>query len=79
MDIEIDFFDEKYLNLNSYNLILYDEIMIYEEVVFDMCKFNCVCCLLIFELGFVFSLNEFYLVRMVECMEMYNFVLMIEG
>ena len=38
--IVIDPFDESRLNPNSYNLALYHELMIYEEVELDMRKSN---------------------------------------
>jgi dCTP deaminase len=78
-DIVIDPFDPKYLNPNSYNLTLHDEIMTYEEVVLDMCKSNRVRRLPIPPGGIVLNPNQLYLGRTVERTETHNLVPMIEG
>lgn len=39
-EITIEPYDEKYLNPNSYNLRLHNELLIYEENVLDMKKPN---------------------------------------
>ncbi len=78
-DILIDPFDPKYLNPNSYNLTLHDEMMTYEEVVLDMCKSNRVRRLTIPAEGIVLNPNQLYLGRTVERTETHNLVPMIEG
>ena len=78
-DINIDPFDERKLNPNSYNLTLHHEIMTYEEVVLDMRKPNRVRRLTIPETGLVLSPNQLYLGRTVERTETHNLVPMIEG
>jgi dCTP deaminase len=77
--IVIDPFDEKYLNPNSYNLTLHDELMTYEEVVLDMRKANRVRRLHIPPEGLVLSPHQLYLARTVERTETYDLVPMIEG
>ena len=78
-DIVIDPFNPKYLNPNSYNLTLHDEMMTYEEVVLDMCKSNRVRRLTIPPTGIVLNPNQLYLGRTVERTETHNLVPMIEG
>jgi dCTP deaminase len=77
--IIIDPFDEKYLNPNSYNLTLHDELMTYEEVVLDMRKANRVRRINIPPEGLVLSPHQLYLARTVERTETYDLVPMIEG
>ena len=78
-NIVIEPFDEDRLNPNSYNLTLFDEIMVYEEVVLDMRQSNRVRRLPIPESGLVLSPNQLYLGRTVEFTETHNLVPMIEG
>ncbi|NLX56413.1 MAG: dCTP deaminase [Planctomycetaceae bacterium] len=78
-DIVIDPFDPKYLNPNSYNLRLHNEMLTYEEVVLDMRKSNRVRRLTIPPSGIVLNPNQLYLGRTVERTETYNLVPMIEG
>jgi dCTP deaminase len=78
-DILIDPFDESHLNPNSYNLTLHNELMVYEEVVLDMCKPNRVRRMTIPSEGLVLGPNQLYLGRTVERTETHNLVPMIEG
>lgn len=78
-NIVIDPFDESHLNPNSYNLTLHNEVMVYEEVVLDMCKPNRVRRITIPPEGMVLGPNQLYLGRTVERTETHNFVPMIEG
>jgi dCTP deaminase len=78
-NILIDPFDEQYLNPNSYNLTLHNELMTYEEVILDMRKANRIRRLTIPPEGLVLSPNQLYLARTVERTETHNLVPMIEG
>lgn len=78
-NIVIDPFEESQLNPNSYNLTLHNELMVYEEVVLDMCKPNRVRRLTIPPEGLVLGPNQLYLGRTAERTETHNFVPMIEG
>jgi dCTP deaminase len=75
----IDPFHDAQLNPNSYNLTLHNELMVYEELVLDMCKPNRVRRLSIPPEGLVLSPNQLYLGRTVERTETHNYVPMIEG
>ena len=78
-NVVIDPFDESRLNPNSYNLALYHELMIYEEVELDMRKSNRVRRVDIPEEGLVNNPGRLYLGRTVERSETHNLVPMIEG
>lgn len=78
-DITIDPYDDTRVNPNSYNLTLYDELMVYEEIVLDMKKPHRVRRLRIPEEGIVLSPNQLYLGRTNERTETHNLVPMIEG
>jgi dCTP deaminase len=78
-NLVIDPFNESHLNPNSYNLTLHNELMVYEEVVLDMCKPNRVRRITIPPEGLVLSPSQLYLGRTVERTETHNFVPMIEG
>jgi dCTP deaminase len=78
-DIQIDPFDQGQLNPNSYNLLLHDELMVYEEVVLDMAKANRVRRMAISDEGIVLSPNQLYLGRTVERTVTHNLVPQIEG
>ena len=65
-DIQIDPFDERNLNPNSYNLSLHNEIMTYEEVVLDMRKCNRIKRLTIPRNGLTLQPNKLYLGRTIE-------------
>ena len=78
-DVQIDPFDEGQLNPNSYNLLLHDELMVYEEVVLDMAKANRVRRMAVPDEGIVLSPNQLYLGRTVERTVTHNLVPQIEG
>ena len=78
-NIVIDPFDESRLNPNSYNLALYHELMIYEEVELDMRKSNRVRRVDIPEEGLVINPGRLHLGRTAERTETHNLVPMIEG
>lgn len=77
--IIIDPFDESRLNPNSYNLALYHELMIYEEVELDMRRPNRVRRVEVPEEGLVINPGRLYLGRTIERTETHNLVPMIEG
>ena len=78
-NIVIDPFDESRLNPNSYNLALYHELMIYEEVELDMRRPNRVRRVEVPEEGLVINPGRLYLGRTIERTETHNLVPMIEG
>ncbi len=78
-NIQIDPFDERQLNPNSYNLTLHDELLIYEELVLDMRKPSRTGRVKIPEEGLVLNPNQLYLGRTIERTETHNYVPMIEG
>ncbi len=78
-NIQIDPYDPKNLNPNSYNLTLHDELVVYEEVVLDMAQPNRTRRLRIPKEGLVLSPQRLYLARTVERTETHNLVPMIEG
>jgi dCTP deaminase len=78
-NIIIEPFDESRLNPNSYNLSLYDELMVYEELILDMRKANRVRRMQIPPEGIVLQPNQLYLGRTIERTETHNLVPMIEG
>jgi dCTP deaminase len=78
-NIQIEPFDERQLNPNSYNLTLHDELLTYEELVLDMRKPSRTRRLRIPEEGLVLTPSQLYLGRTVERTETHNYVPMIEG
>ena len=78
-DIVIEPFDRAQLNPNSYNLLLHNELMVYEEVVLDMAKANRVRRIAIPDDGLVLSPNQLYLGRTVERTTTHNLVPQVEG
>lgn len=78
-DISIEPYHEEYINPNSYNLTLHDELMVYEEVVLDMAKDNRVRRIEIPPEGLVLSPNQLYLGRTAEKTTTHNLVPQIEG
>jgi dCTP deaminase len=77
--ILIDPFEESYVNPNSYNLRLHNELLTYEEIVLDMRLPNRTRRLIIPPQGLVLNPNQLYLGRTVERTETHGFVPMIEG
>lgn len=78
-DIVIDPFNDDQLNPNSYNLRLHNELLVYEEIVLDMCRPNRFRRYEIPEEGLVLNPNQLYLGRTVERTETHNLVPMLEG
>lgn len=78
-EIIIEPYDEKYLNPNSYNLRLHNELLIYDEDILDMKKPNKVKSLIIPENGLVLEPGKLYLGRTVEYTKTDNYVPMLEG
>lgn len=78
-NIVIEPFDDSLLNPNSYNLRLYDELLVYEEIILDMKRPNRFRRLTIPPEGLVLSPNQLYLGRTIERTETYNLVPMLEG
>ena len=68
-DIIIEPYDEKYLNPNSYNLTLHDELLVYKDAILDMKKPNETQLLKIPESGFVIEPGRLYLGRTRELTE----------
>ena len=78
-DIQIEPFDAKQLNPNSYNLRLHDELLVYENPILDMKKLNETSKITIPEDGLVLEPNRLYLGRTVEFTQTDNLVPMLEG
>jgi len=78
-DILIEPFEKKYLNPNSYNLRLHNELLIYEEDVLDMKKPNKTRELIIPVDGLVLEPGKLYLGRTLEYTRTDNYVPMLEG
>lgn len=75
----IEPFDEKCLNPNSYNLKLYNELLVYTEDLLDMRKPNRAQTIQIPGEGLVLSPGRLYLGRTVEYTETEGLVPMLEG
>ncbi len=78
-DIVIDPFNEKRLNPNSYNLSLYNELLVYENKELDMKRENKAQLITIPDEGLLLEPNTLYLGRTVEYTETRNLVPMLEG
>ena len=78
-DIHIDPFNENQLNPNSYNLKLHNELMYYEDEVFDMKKELKTSSLIIPKEGLILKPNKLYLGRTKEHTKTQNLVPMLEG
>ncbi len=78
-EIIIEPFDVKYLNPNSYNLRLNNELLVYEEDVLDMKKPNKTKKIIIPEEGLVLEPGKLYLGRTVEYTKTDQYVPMLEG
>ena len=77
--IQIDPFDEKRLNPNSYNLRLHNELMVYKDTVLDMKKPNEAQLITIPPEGLTLSPRRLYLGRTFEYTKTERFVPMLEG
>lgn len=78
-NIQIEPFEEKALNPNSYNLKLHNELLVYKNNVLDMKKSNETEKLIIPEDGLELKVGELYLGRTVEFTKTDNFIPMLEG
>lgn len=78
-EICIEPFDENLLNPNSYNLRLYNELLVYDEDVLDMKKPNKTKKIIIPEDGLVLKPGELYLGRTLEYTKTDKYVPMLEG
>ena len=77
--IEITPFSEKQVNPNSYNLKLFNELLVYDEDVLDMKKPNAFHKIVIPEEGYVLQPGKLYLGRTLEHTQTTKFVPMLEG
>lgn len=78
-EIIIEPFDDKYLNPNSYNLRLHNELLIYEDEILDMKKINTTRSLNIPEEGLLLEPGKLYLGRTLEYTKTEKYVPMLEG
>ena len=78
-EIIIDPFDNKRINPNSYNLSLYKELLVYENVVLDMKTKNTTSKIIIPEDGLLLEPNKLYLGRTNEFTSTDKYVPMLEG
>lgn len=78
-DIFIDPFNPNQLNPNSYNLRLYNELLVYENPRLDMKKENKSIKLSIPDEGFLLEPGKLYLGRTLEYTRTLNLVPMLEG
>ena len=78
-DIHIEPFDPKYINPNSYNLRLHQELAVYERNELDMKTPNPIQMLTIPEEGLLLETNKLYLGRTIEYTKTDKFVPMLEG
>jgi len=78
-EIIIDPFNKEQLNPNSYNLRLYNELLIYDEKILDMKKENRTKRITIPENGIVLEPNKLYLGRTVEFIKTDYYASMLEG
>ncbi len=78
-DIVLEPFDPEQLNPNSYDLLLHDELLVYEEVVLDVKQPNRFRRITIPPEGLILSPSQLYLGRTVERTETHKLVPMLEG
>ncbi|AUS98197.1 dCTP deaminase [Clostridium thermosuccinogenes] len=78
-EIIIEPYDDKYLNPNSYNLRLNNELLVYDEDILDMKKPNKTKKLIIPEEGLVLEPGKLYLGRTMEYTKTDKYVPMLEG
>ena len=78
-DIIIEPFDEKYLNPNSCNLRLHNELLVYDEEYLDMKKPNKTKSVTIPPEGLLLEPGRLYLGRTLEYTETHKYVPMLEG
>lgn len=78
-DIEIENFDEKKVNPNSYNLTLNEKLLVYTDNIIDMKKDNPVEEVIIPEEGVVLVPGKLYLAKVNEYTKTHNLVPIVEG
>lgn len=78
-NIRIFPYKESRINPNSYNLTLFNELLIYEDEVLDMKKHNKVKKITIPKEGYILQPGELYLGRTVERTSTNKYVPMLEG
>jgi len=78
-DIIIDPYDENRINPNSYNLALFNQLVVYKHRQIDMKYKNPTKTIVIPQEGLILEPNTLYLGRTVEHTETYNLVPMLEG
>jgi len=78
-DIKIEPYEEKLLNPNSYNLRLFNELVVYTNMPLDMKKPNPSEKIIIPEEGYLLKPGILYLGRTLEYTETHNLVPMLEG
>lgn len=78
-DIFIEPFNINQINPNSYNLKLYNELLVYTNDILDMKKQNSTKKIIIPETGFMLQPDKLYLGRTVEHTHTDKFVPMLEG
>lgn len=78
-EIIINPFDEKFLNPNSYNLRLYNELLVYEGTLLDMKRPNPTRKITIPDDGYILRPGELYLGRTLEYTSTDKYVPMLEG
>lgn len=78
-DINIEPFNKKLLNPNSYNVRLHNELLIYDEEILDMKAVNKYKRIIIPEDGLVLEPNKLYLGRTIEYTTTQNLAPMLEG
>jgi dCTP deaminase len=77
--IKIEPYDENLLNPNSYNLRLFEELLVYDNPVLDMKTPNPTSRITIPEEGLLLEPNKLYLGRTIEHTSTDKFVPMLEG
>lgn len=77
--IKIEPYEERFLNPNSYNLRLHDEVLVYEERELDMRRPAATRRIKIPEEGLLLEPGRLYLGRTLEYTETHGFVPMLEG
>ncbi len=78
-EIVITPFEQKYLNPNSYNLRLHNELLVYKHFPLDMKELPQTEKLIIPEEGLILRPGKLYLGRTLEYTETHNLVPMLEG
>ena len=78
-DIQITPFNINKVNPNSYNLSLYNKLLVYTDDVLDMKKLNNTKEIIIPEEGYILAPNKLYLGRTNEHTQTFKYIPMLEG